>query len=308
MEIMIASPRGFCAGVERAISIVEKALEKYGAPIYVKHEIVHNKYVVETLRKKGVVFIEDIEEVPEKSLIIFSAHGVANEIYEQSKAKGLTIIDATCPLVKKVHFSVKKHNNKEHQVILIGHSGHPEVIGTMGQLEEGKVTLVESVEDVGKLTFPDDSALAYTTQTTLSINETKDIIDALKDKYPFIKGPDKGDLCYATTNRQKAVSEIAPEVDLFLVIGSKNSSNSNRLRELASQYNIPSYLIDNLNDIDLKWFQGKKKIGISSGASAPEVLTKAVVDFLKEELSIASIKEVKAVDEKVIFPLPVQLR
>ncbi len=308
MEIIIANPRGFCAGVERAITIVEESLKKHPAPIYVKHEIVHNKFVVESLQKKGVRFIEEIEEVPDNSLIIFSAHGVSNSTYQEAKAKNLHIIDATCPLVKKVHFSVLKHHKKDHHIILIGHQGHPEVIGTMGQIAEGKVTLVENEEQVATLPFKDDDLLAYTTQTTLSINETKGIIAALKKKYPKIVGPESGDLCYATTNRQEAVSEIAPAVDIFLVIGSSNSSNSTRLKELAGKYNIPSYLIDNPEKIDIEWLKGKEKIGISSGASAPEILVQQVISFLKKNFKITGVREINVREENVVFPLPLELR
>ena len=307
MEIIVASPRGFCAGVERAITIVEEALKKYSPPIYVKHEIVHNKYVVESLKKKGVKFIEEIDEVPDGVPIIFSAHGVANAVYEAAEKKKLKIIDATCPLVKKVHFSVKKHHKKKFQVILIGHQDHPEVIGTMGQLGENEVTLVENEEQVEELPFSKEDSLAYTTQTTLSIGETKGIIEALKKKYPQIVGPESGDLCYATTNRQMAVAEVATLVDVFFVVGSKNSSNSNRLRELASRY-VPSYLVDNPNEIDLAWVKNKQKVGISSGASAPEILTQQVIDFLKDNLTITNVREVNAVEENVFFPLPLEFR
>ncbi len=307
VEIIIASPRGFCAGVERAITIVEEALKKYSPPIYVKHEIVHNKYVVESLKKKGVKFIEDVNEVPDNAPIIFSAHGVANSIYEASDKKQLKIIDATCPLVKKVHFSVKRHHKKKSHVILIGHQGHPEVIGTMGQLGDGEVTLVESEEQVEKLPFSPEDSLAYTTQTTLSIGETKGIIDALKKKYPQIVGPESGDLCYATTNRQEAVAEVASLVDVFFIVGSKNSSNSNRLRELASRY-VPSYLVDNPNEIDLDWVKGKKKLGISSGASAPEILTQRLIDFLKANLTVSNVREISTTKENTFFPLPLEFR
>jgi len=308
MKIILAKPRGFCAGVDRAISIVERALEKHGQPIYVRHEIVHNKTVVSNLREKGAIFIEEIDDVPDKSVVIFSAHGVSSVVVEQTHARELTVIDATCPLVKKVHSAVQNHDKKETTVILIGHEGHPEVEGTMGQLKPGKVRLVGSIEDVNGLYIDGSESLAYTTQTTLSIDETAEIIDALKIKYPGIKGPDQGDLCYATTNRQKAVWEMVQKVDLFLIVGSANSSNSNRLREIGEEGNIPSFLIDGAKDIELNWFEGVNSVGISSGASAPETLVQEVVSWLIEHFKDSTSEEFILLEEDVHFPMPKELR
>ncbi len=308
MELILAKPRGFCAGVERATVIVEKALEKYSSPIYVRHEIVHNKSVVENFKKKGVVFVEELSEVPSGSVVIFSAHGVAQSVYDDAGNRSLTIIDATCPLVKKVHFSVKKYNKKNVHVILIGHRQHVEVVGTLGQLPEGNVTLVESEEDVKKLSFPKDQPLAFATQTTLSIFETQGIIDALKNKYPDIMGPESGDLCYATTNRQKAVMDLARSVDVFLVVGSSNSSNSNRLREMADKEGVMAYLIDGSREFKPEYIEGHKKIGISSGASAPEYLVNELVEHLKNNYPINSVKEWMVIEEDVHFPLPLEFR
>ncbi len=304
MDILLASPRGFCAGVERAILIVEEALKKFGAPVYVRHEIVHNKSVVNDLSEKGAVFVKEVDEVPKDGVVIFSAHGVAKEVYQNSDARKLINIDATCPLVKKVHTSIARHDKKNAEIILIGHDGHPEVEGTLGQLPEGEVKLVSHPKDVDSLQIKSGKNLAYTTQTTLSMAETKDIITALKKKYPHIQGPEKGDLCYATTNRQEAVSEIAKLVDLFLIIGSSNSSNSNRLRELGEESGVVSYLIDNKNDIQLKWFDGINSVGISSGASAPEHLVEEVINWLKEKFTNANIKEIITKEEHVKFQLP----
>ena len=308
MKIILAQPRGFCAGVDRAISIVEKALEKHGKPIYVRHEIVHNKTVVSDLRQKGAIFIEEIDDVPDNSVVIFSAHGVPKRVMEQSEERELLAIDATCPLVKKVHSAVQNHERQATTVILIGHEGHPEVEGTMGQLPKGKVKLVGSVEDVQNLSVDMDDSLAYTTQTTLSMDETVDIIQALKEKYPNIKGPDKGDLCYATTNRQKAVSQIVPMVDLFLIVGSANSSNSNRLRELGEEGGIPSYLIDEAKDLQTEWFENVKSVGISSGASAPEILVQGVLSWIKENFPDSESEEYVLLEEDVHFPIPKELR
>ena len=314
MEIILASPRGFCAGVERAILIVEEALKKYGTPLYVRHEIVHNRSVVDALKKKGVIFVEELEEVPDNAIAIFSAHGVAKSVYDEANKKNLIEIDATCPLVKKVHKVISSYHKKNIQIVLIGHKNHPEIIGTMGQLEKGKITLVESVADIAHLTFNEDTPLAYTTQTTLSIYETKDIIDALKKKYPDIIGPEQGDLCYATTNRQDAVVEIAKQVDLFIIIGSKNSSNSNRLRELAADTgNIPAYLIDNVHEIDETWFNDAKTskadttdkiIGISSGASAPDYLVQELVQWFEKKYDVININHYITSKENVVFKLP----
>jgi 4-hydroxy-3-methylbut-2-enyl diphosphate reductase len=307
MEIVLANPRGFCAGVDRAIQIVEKALEKFGTPLYVRHEIVHNKAVVDRLKSMGAIFVEKLEEVPTGSNVVFSAHGVAEEVYVEAKAKNLNIIDAACPLVKKVHFSAKRHDKRGLKVILIGHAGHPEVEGTMGQIE-GEMTLVSTAEEVESLTFTNDDRLAYITQTTLSIEETRDVIEALKVKYPDIMGPQKGDLCYATTNRQAAVRELATEVDLFLVVGSSNSSNSSRLRELASSMGVEAHLIDNKDHIEKSWFDGVKKVGISSGASAPEHLVQEVVEWVKANTESATISNSVTMEESVKFNLPQELQ
>ncbi len=307
MEILLAKPRGFCAGVDRAISIVEQAISKYGRPIYVRHEIVHNKAVVSNLKKKGAIFVEELEEVPDGSVVIFSAHGVPTRVVTEASQRGLNAIDATCPLVKKVHSAVINHDKKDVRVILIGHRGHPEVEGTMGQLPKGKVILVGSVKEANSLEL-DAEKLAYTTQTTLSIDETKDIIDALKSRYPHILGPDQGDLCYATTNRQKAVRELIGEVDMILVIGSSNSSNSNRLREIGSENKKPSYLIDGPQDINPEWFKNCSVIGISSGASAPEDLVQDVIKWIKSHFPGSHAREFVIMEENVHFPIPKELR
>lgn len=304
MDIFLANPRGFCAGVDRAISIVEKALERYGPPVYVRHEIVHNKSVVKNLSQKGVIFIDEVCEAPEKAVIIFSAHGVSQKVYAESDDRKLIAIDATCPLVKKVHTSIARHHKDDTKIILIGHQGHPEVQGTLGQLPEGEVQLISTAAEVDSLNFDANTKLAYTTQTTLSIAETSDIISALKKKYPGIKGPQKGDLCYATTNRQEAVYQISKLVELLLIIGSSNSSNSNRLKELGEENNVPSYLIDTKKDIDINWFQGVKSVGVSSGASAPEHLVSEVVKWIQNHFSTSNVKEIKTKEEYVKFQLP----
>ncbi len=307
MKILLASPRGFCAGVERAISIVEKALEIYGSPVYVRHEIVHNEAVCSRLRSKGAVFVEELKEVPENSVVIFSAHGVPKIVYAESQSRGLTSVDATCPLVKKVHSSVKRHSDKKTRIILIGHEGHPEVIGTMGQLENGMVRLVSTPDDVAKLEDMDDRNLAYITQTTLSIDETRDVIDALKKRFPGISGPSKGDLCYATTNRQQAVMQMADKVDLLLVIGSANSSNSNRLREIGQARGIQSYLIGSAKDVKEEWFGAVVSVGISSGASAPEDLVQEVVTWIQQHFPGTQVEDFVILEENVHFPLPKEL-
>jgi 4-hydroxy-3-methylbut-2-enyl diphosphate reductase len=304
VKIFLASPRGFCAGVQRAISIVEKALERFGAPVYVRHEIVHNQAVVSRLRDKGAVFVEELEEVPINSVAIFSAHGVPTAVYTEADSRKLLTIDATCPLVKRVHSAVMRHNKNELQIILIGHAGHPEVVGTMGQLPEGKMILVETPEDVRKLEGVNEDGLAYTTQTTLSIEETKDIIKALKQRFPNIKGPEKGDLCYATTNRQSAVTEMAKLVDILLVIGSANSSNSNRLRELGERMGKPSYLIDGPGNMKTEWLRGVENVGISSGASAPEDLVQDVVRWIQKEVPGTTAEDYVILEENVHFSLP----
>lgn len=301
-EILLAQPRGFCAGVDRAIEIVERALKQFGAPIYVRHEIVHNAYVVEDLRTKGAIFIEELEDVPPGNTLVFSAHGVSKAVRADAEARGLTIFDATCPLVTKVHVEVAKMRKQGAEIIMIGHDGHPEVEGTMGQAEEG-MHLVETVEDVQKLQVRNPELLAYVSQTTLSVDDTLDIIAALKARFPNIIEPKKGDICYATTNRQEAVKFMAPQVEVVVVVGSPNSSNSNRLREVAEKMGTPAYMVDNASKIDPSWIEGKKRIGVTAGASAPEVLVQAVIDRLKE-LGAASVRALEGVEEHVTFPLP----
>ncbi|MFC0253240.1 4-hydroxy-3-methylbut-2-enyl diphosphate reductase [Massilia consociata] len=301
-EILLAQPRGFCAGVDRAIEIVERALNQFGAPIYVRHEIVHNAYVVEDLRNKGAIFIEELEDVPAGNTLVFSAHGVSKAVRADAEARGLTIFDATCPLVTKVHVEVAKMRKQGCEIIMIGHDGHPEVEGTMGQAEEG-MHLVETVEDVATLQVNNPDQLAYVSQTTLSVDDTADIIAALKARFPNIIEPKKGDICYATTNRQEAVKFLAPQVEVVIVVGSPNSSNSNRLREVAEKKGTPAYMVDNASKIDPQWIEGKKRIGVTAGASAPEVLVQAVIDRLKE-LGAASVRALEGVEENVVFPLP----
>lgn len=301
-EILLAQPRGFCAGVDRAIEIVERALKQFGAPIYVRHEIVHNAYVVEDLRAKGAIFIEELEDVPPGNTLVFSAHGVSKAVRADAEARGLTIFDATCPLVTKVHVEVAKMRKAGAEIIMIGHQGHPEVEGTMGQAEEG-MHLVETVEDVAGLQVRDPEAVAYVSQTTLSVDDTADIIAALKARFPNISEPKKGDICYATTNRQEAVKFLAPQVEVVVVVGSPNSSNSNRLREVAEKKGTPAYMVDSAAKIDPSWIVGKKRIGVTAGASAPEVLVQAVIDRLKE-LGAASVRALEGVEENVTFPLP----
>ena len=301
-EILLAQPRGFCAGVDRAIEIVERALKQFGAPIYVRHEIVHNAYVVEDLRTKGAIFIEELEDVPPGNTLVFSAHGVSKAVRADAEARGLTIFDATCPLVTKVHVEVAKMRKQGAEIIMIGHDGHPEVEGTMGQAEEG-MHLVETVDDVHMLQVRNPDLLAYVSQTTLSVDDTAEIIEALKARFPNIIEPKKGDICYATTNRQEAVKFMAPQVEVVVVVGSPNSSNSNRLREVAEKMGTPAYMVDNAGAIDPAWIAGKKRVGVTAGASAPEVLVQAVIDRLKE-LGAASVRALEGVEEHVTFPLP----
>ncbi|SHG42481.1 4-hydroxy-3-methylbut-2-enyl diphosphate reductase [Massilia sp. CF038] len=301
-DILLAQPRGFCAGVDRAIEIVERALQQFGAPIYVRHEIVHNAYVVEDLRNKGAIFIEELEDVPAGNTLVFSAHGVSKAVRAEAEARGLTIFDATCPLVTKVHVEVAKMRRQGCEIIMIGHDGHPEVEGTMGQTEEG-MHLVETIEDVAKLQVANPESLAYVSQTTLSVDDTADIIAAIKAKYPNVIEPKKGDICYATTNRQEAVKFMAPQVDVVIVVGSPNSSNSNRLREVAQKKGTPAYMVDNASQIDPQWLVGMLRIGVTAGASAPEVLVQAVIDRLKE-LGARSVRALEGVEEHVTFPLP----
>ncbi|WP_373819175.1 4-hydroxy-3-methylbut-2-enyl diphosphate reductase [Glaesserella sp.] len=309
MNIILANPRGFCAGVDRAISIVELALEVHGAPIYVRHEVVHNRFVVDGLKAKGAVFVEELDEVPDGAIVIFSAHGVSQAVRQEAKRRELKVFDATCPLVTKVHMQVARASRKGTKAILIGHEGHPEVVGTMGQYdnEEGGIFLVEDVEDIAKLGLKEDEDLTFMTQTTLSIDDTSDVIEALKRKYPAIQGPRKNDICYATTNRQQAVRELAAQSQLVLVVGSKNSSNSNRLAELASRMGTPSKLIDGPQDIDPNWLAGVQTIGITAGASAPEVLVQSVVEHLKT-LGATHVQELEGCEENTVFEVPRELR
>ncbi|THC45839.1 4-hydroxy-3-methylbut-2-enyl diphosphate reductase [Massilia sp. Mn16-1_5] len=301
-EILLAQPRGFCAGVDRAIEIVERALQQFGAPIYVRHEIVHNKYVVEDLRNKGAIFIENLDDVPAGNTLVFSAHGVSKAVRAEADSRGLKIFDATCPLVTKVHVEVSKMRKQGAEIVMIGHDGHPEVEGTMGQAEEG-MHLVETVEDVATLQVANPDNLAYVSQTTLSVDDTAEIIAALKARFPNIMEPKKGDICYATTNRQEAVKFMAPQVEVVIVVGSPNSSNSNRLRELADKLGTPAYMVDQAELINPEWIAGKKRIGLTAGASAPEVLVQAVIDRLKQ-LGAASVRALEGVEENVTFPLP----
>ena len=309
MKILLANPRGFCAGVDRAISIVELALEIHGAPIYVRHEVVHNRFVVDGLKAKGAIFVEELDEVPDNAIVIFSAHGVSQAVRHEAKRRGLKVFDATCPLVTKVHMQVARASRKGTKAILIGHEGHPEVLGTMGQYdnEEGGIYLVESVEDIANLPVSNQDELTFMTQTTLSIDDTSGVIEALKEKYPAIQGPRKNDICYATTNRQQAVRELAKQSQLVLVIGSKNSSNSNRLAELASRMGVQSRLIDGPEDIDASWLGGVETIGITAGASAPEVLVQSVILHLKG-LGVTEVANLEGLEENMFFEVPKELR
>ncbi len=305
MKIYLANPRGFCAGVDRAIEIVDLSLKTYGAPIYVRHEIVHSRHVVESLRGKGAIFVEELNEVPDGAIVIFSAHGVAKAVWEESKRRNLKVIDATCPLVIKVHNEVNRDYTNTYELILIGHAGHPEVVGTLGQVPD-KFHLVSSVEDVETLVVENPLHLSYVTQTTLSVDECRDIVAALHQRFPGIKGPHQEDICYATQNRQNAVKELARFVNVILVIGSPNSSNSNRLRELGERCGITSYLIDSYKDIQLSWLEGTNAVGIAAGASAPEVLVSQVIKFLKEQ-GAEGVEELTVVEEDVEFLLPKEL-
>jgi len=301
-EILLAQPRGFCAGVDRAIEIVERALAQFGAPIYVRHEIVHNAYVVNDLRSKGAIFIEELHDVPAGNTVVFSAHGVSRAVQQEAQERGLKIFDATCPLVTKVHVEVAKMRREGREIIMIGHQGHPEVEGTMGQVDEG-MHLVETAADVEQLKVKDPDMLAYVSQTTLSVDDTAEIIVALKARFPNIAEPKKGDICYATTNRQEAVKFMAPQVDVVIVVGSPNSSNSNRLREVAQKKGAAAYMVDNAAQIDPAWLNGKRRIGVTAGASAPEVLVEAVIDQLKS-YGARSVRVLDGVEENVTFPLP----
>jgi 4-hydroxy-3-methylbut-2-enyl diphosphate reductase len=312
MDILLANPRGFCAGVDRAIEIVERALEQLGAPIYVRHEVVHNRFVVEGLREKGAVFVEEVDQVPEGAVCIFSAHGVSQQVRDEAAKRKLTVFDATCPLVTKVHIEVKSYSREGREVVLIGHAGHPEVEGTMGQFDEsfgGKIHLVETPDDVQKLAITRPDHMAYVTQTTLSMDDTARVIDALRVRFPMINGPRKDDICYATQNRQDSVKELAAQCDVLLVVGSRNSSNSNRLRELAESRGTPAYLIDGPADIQPQWLDGKTRVGVTAGASAPEVLVEQVVTRLKElGGTTAAARELPGRAEHIVFSLPPALR
>ncbi len=305
MQILLANPRGFCAGVERAITIVERALEKFGAPIYVRHEVVHNKFVCDDLRDKGAVFIEELSEVPAGSTVIFSAHGVPKAVRDEAEQRGLKVFDATCPLVTKVHVEVGKMREQAREVVMIGHKGHPEVEGTMGQSRDG-MYLVETLEDVKNLTVGTPQALSFVTQTTLSVDDASIVIGALKQQFPEIQGPKKDDICYATQNRQDSVKALAGQCDLVIVVGSPNSSNSRRLMEVAVARGVVGYLIDGPEEIDTGWLAGKQCIGVTAGASAPEILVQRVVDRIRE-LTGADIGQLAGVEEGVSFPLPKEL-
>jgi 4-hydroxy-3-methylbut-2-enyl diphosphate reductase len=304
-EILMAQPRGFCAGVDRAINIVNEALTRFGAPIYVRHEIVHNAYVVNELRVKGAVFVEDLQEVPKGGIVVFSAHGVSQEVRKDAQARGLQIYDATCPLVTKVHLEVVKMSKEGFTILMIGHAGHPEVEGTMGQVERG-LFLIEKVADIAKLSFADNEKIAFVTQTTLSIDETKEIVDALTKKFPNIVQPRKQDICYATQNRQDAVKFMAPQVEVVIVVGSAASSNSNRLRELSEKLGVPSYMVDAPEQLKPEWFVGKKRIGLTAGASAPESLAQSIVARILE-FGPRQVRALDGVVEDVTFSLPKNL-
>lgn len=305
--IILANPRGFCAGVDRAISIVERALEEFGAPIYVRHEVVHNKFVVDNLREKGAVFIEDLADVPEGATLIYSAHGVSKAVQDEAVERGFQVFDATCPLVTKVHKEVARLDSQGYQIIMIGHKGHPEVEGTMGQLPEGSMLLVETVDDVAKLEVRDAEKLAHVSQTTLSVDETRDIIEALQARFPHIRSPHKEDICYATTNRQEAVKDLAAECDIVIVVGSPNSSNSNRLREVAALRGVDAYMVDNAGYLKREWFENKNKVGITAGASAPEVLVQEVIAAI-QSWGHDTVREGEGVEESIVFVLPKALR
>ena len=311
MDVILANPRGFCAGVDRAIEIVKRAIETLGAPIYVRHEVVHNRFVVDDLKRRGAVFVDELDEVPDNATVIFSAHGVSRAVREEADRRGLKVFDATCPLVTKVHFEVARHCRAGRDVVLIGHAGHPEVEGTMGQWsrenEGGSIYLVEDVEDVEALQVGQPGNIAYTTQTTLSVDDTRGIIEALQRRFPAIQGPKNDDICYATQNRQDAVRELAKRCDLVLVVGSPNSSNSNRLAELARREGVESYLIDGAHEIDPAWVAGKRHIGLTAGASAPQVLVDGVIERLRE-LGAAGVSELDGEPEDMVFALPKELR
>src|SRR5712671_5136227 len=305
MRVVLAQPRGFCAGVERAIEIVERALDKYGPPIYVRHEIVHNRHVVERLRAKGAQFVDEIDEVPKGSVTIFSAHGVASSIEERAADRGLPVIDATCPLVSKVHIEGQRYANQGREIILIGHAGHPEIVGTMGRIT-GRVHLISTPEEVARLKVADPDKLAFITQTTLSVDDTRAVIEALKERFPSIVGPDTKDICYATQNRQRAARELARIVDVVLVVGAPNSSNSNRLREIAAESGVPSYLIEDARALDPHWLEGVSSVGITAGASAPEELVEQLIGLLRE-MTDTEVEILPGITENVRFRMPSQL-
>ena len=305
MEILLANPRGFCAGVERAIDIVEQALQQYGPPIYVRHEIVHNRYVVEDLRAKGAVFVEELDEIPAGATVIFSAHGVPKAVRADAEARGLKVFDATCPLVTKVHVEVAKMLREGYDIVMIGHRGHPEAEGTMGQSARG-MHLVEALEDVARLQVREDAKLAYVTQTTLSVDDAQVIVAALKARYPQIRGPKKNDICYATQNRQDAVKFMTPQCEVVIVVGSPNSSNSNRLREVAANRGARAHMVDSAADLRAEWIEGARRVGVTAGASAPEVLVAEVVARLKD-LGAASVRQLDGITESVVFTLPREL-
>lgn len=309
MKILLANPRGFCAGVDRAIAIVEIALRQFGKPIYVRHEVVHNRFVVDSLKEKGAIFVEELDEIPAGAIVIFSAHGVSKAVRQEAKDRNLKVFDATCPLVTKVHMQAARASKKGASAVLIGHSGHPEVVGTMGQYENDKagIFLVEDLQDIEKLQIIDPQNVIFMTQTTLAVDDTKDLIKALKDKYPAITGSRKDDICYATTNRQMAVKELAKRADLVLVLGSKNSSNSNRLAELANKMGTKAYLIDFAENIDLNWLKNVQTIGITAGASAPEVLVQSVIEFLKKH-GVTQVEDLDVLTENMFFEIPKELR
>lgn len=305
-EIILANPRGFCAGVDRAINIVERALEKFGAPIYVRHEVVHNTFVVEGLKRKGAIFIDDLKDVPPGNTVIFSAHGVPQAVRLEAETMGLRVFDATCPLVTKVHSEVKRLREQGYEIVMIGHKGHPEVEGTMGQAEAG-MYLVETIADAQSLVVGNPDRLAYVTQTTLSVDDVKTIVEALRAHFPAIVGPKKDDICYATQNRQDAVKKLAVECDVVVVVGSPTSSNSNRLREVAANMGLPAYMVDNEAEINPTWFEGKERVGVSAGASAPEILVINVIQRI-QSLGAKQVEELKGIEENVVFVLPKELQ
>lgn len=311
ITLYLANPRGFCAGVERAIDIVEAAIEKFGAPIYVRHEVVHNRFVVDALKERGAIFVDEVDQIPDESVVIFSAHGVSQAVRDEAQQRKFQVVfDATCPLVTKVHMEVMRQSKKGHECILIGHAGHAEVEGTLGQYKnpQGGIYLVENLEDVQRLAVKNPEHLYYVTQTTLSVDDTQKIIEALHEKFPLIQGPRRDDICYATQNRQDAVKHLAQKTDVVLVVGSVNSSNSNRLRELSENLGTPAYLLDKPELINWSWFEGVSAIGITAGASAPDILVKKIIEVLKQHLAIKTIQELTGIEENMAFSMPRELR